>query len=164
MAFLLTELFWEDFSGRSFISVHGSDHTAEAGRGHRSQLLAATAGFASTGPYWWCEQEIFLILSVPRDLDPSSPPDVWFSHCWEAEDIGESSHVTSELYEAWCTVHVNRKWWTSSSSLISSCSSIDWHRQEALCRSAHQHRPVEHTLLPVPDLETSNVCSVKLLR
>ena len=38
---------------------------------------------------------------------------------------------------------------------------VDWRCQEALCRSAHQHRPVEHTLLPVPDLETCNVCSVK---
>lgn len=26
----------------------------------------------------------------------------------------------SEPTQAWCTVHVNRKWWTSSSSLISS--------------------------------------------
>lgn len=39
---------------------------------------------------------------------------------------------------------------------------IDWHHCEALCRSAYQHRLLEDTLLPVPNLETSNVCSVKM--
>lgn len=42
------------------------------------------------GPYQWCQQG-YCCSSVPWGLWPPGSCNVWFPHCWEAEDYDKSS-------------------------------------------------------------------------
>ena len=79
-----------------------------------------------------------------------------FSYCRKVKNIGKPSQCNLKN-----PVHVTKKWWISSNSLINShFQLIDIMKKH--CEEVFSIIVVEYIPFPVPHLETSDVCSVKM--
>ena len=101
------------------------------------------------------------ILQCHGDLDPLVPLMFGSFTAEKLKTLVNPANVTFRTYAGMMHSSCQQEMMDIKQFIDKLLPPVDWRCQEALCRSAHQHRPVEHILLPVPNLETSNVCSVK---